>query len=97
YPSRPSCHSRRSCPSRPVQSPMARYTLVYGLRLVAEGSVTGVTDATLNLANGTTAGLTLHTIDGNIPQLRRSLDRSLDAFFDLLPGAQEEDLDAFGD
>ena len=76
---------------------MARYTLVYGLRLVPEGSVTGVTDATLKLADGTTAGLTLHTIDGTIPQLRRSLDRSLDAFFDLLPGAEEEDLDAFGD
>jgi hypothetical protein len=76
---------------------MARYTLVYGLRLVPEGSVAGVADATLTLADGTTAGLTLHTIDGTIPQLRRSLDRSLDAFFDLLPGAEEEDLDAFGD
>jgi hypothetical protein len=78
-------------------APMARYTLVYGLRLVPEGSVRGVADATLTLADGTTAGVTLHTIDGNIPQLRRSLDRSLDAFFDLLPGAEEEDLDAFGD
>ena len=29
--------------------------------------------------------------------LRRSLDRSLDAFFDLLPGAADEDVDAFGD
>jgi len=76
---------------------MARYTLVYGLRLVPEGSVTGVTDATLTLLDGTTTGLTLHTLDGNIPQLRRSLDRSLDAFFDLLPGAEEEDLEAFGD
>ncbi|MSO31150.1 MAG: hypothetical protein EXQ48_09495 [Acidobacteria bacterium] len=76
---------------------MARYTLVYGLRLVPEGSIAGVTDATLTLADGTTAGLTLHTTDGTIPQLRRSLDRSLDAFFDLLPGAEEEDLDAFGD
>lgn len=76
---------------------MARYTLVYGIRLVPEGSVTGVTDATLALADGTAAGLTLHTTDGTIPQLRRSLDRSLDAFFDLLPGAREEDLDAFGD
>ena len=76
---------------------MARYTLVYGLRLVPEGSVTGVTDATLTLTDGTTAGLTLHTIDGTIPQLRRSLDRSLDAFFDLLPGAEEEDLETFGD
>jgi len=76
---------------------MARYTLVYGLRLVPEGSVSGLTDATLKLADGTTAGLTLHTIDGTIPQLRRALDRSLDAFFDLLPGAEEEDQDTFGD
>ena len=72
---------------------MARYTLVYGVRLVPEGSVTGVSDATLTLADGSTAGLTLHTLDGTIPQLRRSLDRSLDAFFDLLPGAEEEDVE----
>jgi len=76
---------------------MARYTLVYGLRLVPEGSVHAVSDATLTLAGGATAGLTLHTLDGTIPQLRRSLDRSLDAFFDLLPGAEEEDLEAFGE
>jgi hypothetical protein len=76
---------------------MARYTLVYGMRLVPEGSVTGLTDATLSLADGSTTGLTLHTLDGTIPQLRRSLDRSLDAFFDLLPGADEEDLERFAD
>jgi hypothetical protein len=63
---------------------MARYTLIYGLRLVPEGSVTK-------------SGVTLHTLDGTIPQLRRSLDRSLDAFFDILPGADEEDLETFGD
>ena len=76
---------------------MARYTLVYGLRLVPEGSVTNVAEATLTLKHGTTSGLTLHTLDGTIPQLRRSLDRSLDAFFDILPGADEEDLETFGD
>jgi hypothetical protein len=76
---------------------MARYTLVYGLRLVPEGSLTALSDAKITLKDGTTAGVTLHTIDGTIPQLRRSLDRSLDAFFDLLPGAEEEDLDTFGD
>ncbi|MDA1185363.1 MAG: allantoinase [Acidobacteria bacterium] len=76
---------------------MARYTLVYGLRLVPEGSVTNATDATLTLKDGTTSGLTLHTLDGTIPQLRRSLDRSLDAFFDILPGADEDDLETFGD
>jgi hypothetical protein len=76
---------------------MARYTLVYGVRLIPEGSLTGVEHASLKLADGSTAGLTLHTFDGTVPQLRRALDRSLDAFFDLLPGAEEEDLEKFGD
>jgi len=76
---------------------MARYTLVYGVRLVPEGSLKGIGEATLTIADGSTAGLTLHTIDGTIPQLRRALDRSLDAFFDLLPGADEEDLERFGE
>ena len=76
---------------------MARYTLVYGLRLVREGSVTDLADATVTLKDGSTSGLTLHTLDGTIPQLRRSLDRSLDAFFDILPGAEDEDLETFGD
>jgi hypothetical protein len=76
---------------------MSRYTLVYGVRLVPEGTLADVHDAKLNLADGTTAGVTLHTLDGTIPQLRRALDRSLDAFFDLLPGAEPDDLDRFGD
>ena len=71
---------------------MARYTLVYGIRLVPEGTLTGVDEGRLKLRNGE-AGLTLHTIDGTIPQLRRALDRSLDAFFELLPGAEDEDRD----
>ncbi|MEQ1727312.1 MAG: allantoinase [Vicinamibacterales bacterium] len=76
---------------------MARYTLVYGVRLIPEGSMKGLDSAMITLADGTTAGVTLHTFDGTIPQLRRSLDRSLDAFFDLLPGADDEDLDRFAD
>ena len=76
---------------------MARYTLVYGVRLIPEGTLKGVDEATLKLADGSTAGLTLHTSDGTIPQLRRALDRSLDAFFDLLPGADDEDVQRFGD
>jgi hypothetical protein len=76
---------------------MARYTLVYGVRLVPEGSLKDFTDATLALADGSAAGVTLHTIDGTIPQLRRAMDRSLDAFFELLPGAEEEDVEKFGD
>ena len=76
---------------------MARYTLVYGLRLVPEGTLKDTQDARLDLADGETAQVTLHTIDGTIPQLRRALDRSLDAFFDFLPGAEEEDRKAFED
>lgn len=76
---------------------MARYTLVYGLRLVPEGSLVEAEDVRLRLANGETAGLALHTIDGTIPQLRRALDRSLDAYFELLPGASEEDRPDFDD
>jgi hypothetical protein len=76
---------------------MARYTLVYGLRLIPENSMKRVDDASVHLADGTSAGVTMHTIDGTIPQLRRALDRSLDAFFDLLPGADDDDLERFGD
>jgi hypothetical protein len=76
---------------------MARYTLVYGVRLIPEGSLQGLADAKMTLADGSNAALTLHTIDGTIPQLRRALDRSLDAFFDLLPGADDEDLNEFAD
>lgn len=76
---------------------MARYTLVYGVRLIPEGTLKGVEEATLKLTDGSTTGLPLHTFDGTLPQLRRALDRSFDAFFDLLPGADEEDVAKFGD
>ena len=76
---------------------MARYTLVYGIRIVPEGTLVDAPDARLTLDGGETAGLTLHTIDGTIPQLRRALDRSLDAFFDFLPGVTDEDKREFDD
>lgn len=76
---------------------MARYTLVYGLRLLPQDSLVDVDDVVLKLKDGESAGLTLHTIDGTIPQLRRALDRSLDAYFEFLPGAAEEDRREFDD
>jgi hypothetical protein len=75
---------------------MARYTLVYGIRLVPEGTLVGADEVRLRLKDGE-AGLTLHTIDGTIPQLRRALDRSLDAFFEFLPGVTDEDRRDFDD
>jgi hypothetical protein len=76
---------------------MARYTLVYGLRLIPEGTLVSAEDVRLTLSSGETAGLTLHTIDGTIPQLRRALDRSLDAYFEFLPGVSDEDKRDFDD
>jgi len=76
---------------------MARYTLVYGLRLIPEGTLIEAEDIKLKLKGGEAAGLTLHTIDGTIPQLRRALDRSLDAYFEFLPGASDEDKRDFDD
>jgi hypothetical protein len=76
---------------------MARYTLVYGLRLIPESTLARTDDVKLTTTDGETMGLTLHTIDGTIPQLRRALDRSLDAFFEFLPGATEEDRREFDD
>ena len=76
---------------------MARYTLVYGIRLVQEGTLVGADEVQLTLKGHETAGLTLHTIDGTIPQLRRALDRSLDAFFEFLPGVSDEDKREFDD
>jgi hypothetical protein len=75
---------------------MARYTLVYGIRLVPEGTLLSADEPRLKLKDGE-AGLTLHTIDGTIPQLRRALDRSLDAFFEFLPGVTDEDRRDFDD
>ena len=96
----PPIYRARPSPSFPLRlynRTMARYTLVYGVRLIPEGSLAGVDEATLKLTDGSTAGLTLHTGDGTVPQLRRALDRSLDVFFDLLPGAESEDVETFGD
>ena len=76
---------------------MSRYTIVYGVRLVPEGSVAGLEGGKIRASDGSTANVTLHTVDGTIPQLRRALDRSLDAFFDLLPGADASDIEAFGE
>lgn len=76
---------------------MARYTLVYGLRLIPEGTLVSANDVTLKLKSGESTGVTLHTIDGTIPQLRRALDRSLDAYFEFLPGASDDDKRDFDD
>jgi hypothetical protein len=64
---------------------MANLTLVYGLRLLPEGEVVEMQDATLKLANGHQAHVTMHTIEGSRQEIETQLKRSLDAFFDFYP------------
>jgi ribosomal 50S subunit-associated protein YjgA (DUF615 family) len=64
---------------------MANLTLVYGLRLLPEGEVTAIQDATLTLGNGHEAHVTMHMIEGSREEIEAQLKRSLDAFFDFYP------------
>ena len=64
---------------------MANLTLIYGMRLLPEGEVIEIQDATLKLANGHQAHVTMHTIEGSRQEIERQLKRSLEAFFDFYP------------
>jgi ribosomal 50S subunit-associated protein YjgA (DUF615 family) len=64
---------------------MAKLTLIYGLRLLPEGEVAEIQDATLKLANGNQAHVAMHTIEGSRQEIEAQLKRSLDAFFDFYP------------
>ncbi len=64
---------------------MANLTLIYGLRLLPEGEVSEIHDATLKLTNGNEAHVTMHSIEGSRQEIERQLKRSLDAFFDFYP------------
>lgn len=64
---------------------MANLTLVYGMRLLPEGEVKEINDATLKLANGHEAHVTMHVLEGSREQIEAQLKQSLDAFFDFYP------------
>lgn len=64
---------------------MANLTLIYGLRLLPEGEVAQVEDATLKLANGHEAHVTMHVLEGSREQIENQLRMSIDAFFDFYP------------
>ncbi len=64
---------------------MANLTLVYGLRLLPEGEVKEIHDATLKLVNGHEAHVTMHVLEGSREDIEKQLKQSLDAFFDFYP------------
>ena len=64
---------------------MANLTLIYGMRLLPEGEVAQVEDATLKLANGHEAHVTMHVLEGSKNEIEKQLKTSLEAFFDFYP------------
>ena len=64
---------------------MAKLTLVYGMRLLPEGEVTEVGEAPIKLANGRTAHVTMHVLEGSKEEIEKQLKNSLDAFFEFYP------------
>jgi hypothetical protein len=64
---------------------MANLTLVYGMRLLPEGEVKEIHDATLKLVNGHDAHVTMHVLEGSREEIENQLKQSLDAFFDFYP------------
>ena len=64
---------------------MANLTLIYGMRLLPEGEVAEIHDATLKLANGHEAHVTMHVLEGSREEIEQQLRHSLDAFFDFYP------------
>jgi hypothetical protein len=67
-----------------VKGASQRGSLVYGMRIFSQGSVAGVEDARVGLADGTSGRVTMHLIEGTRVQIRRQLLQSIDAFFELL-------------
>jgi hypothetical protein len=64
---------------------MANLTLVYGLRLLPEGELKSIEDASLKLANGHEAHVTMHTLEGSREEIQNQLRMSVDAFFEFFP------------
>ncbi len=68
---------------------MANLTLIYGLRLLPEGEIAqtpgAIQDATLKLANGHEAHVTMHVLEGSREEIEGQLRMSIDAFFDFYP------------
>lgn len=64
---------------------MAKLALVYGMRLFPAEELKEVREATLVLKDGRVARITMHLIEGELDDIRRQFDQSIEAFFDLFP------------
>jgi hypothetical protein len=54
------------------------------MRIFPSTDVAAVGDAEVKLADGTSGRISMHLIEGTRAQIRRQLEQSIAAFFDLL-------------
>ena len=65
---------------------MANLTLIYGLRLLPEGEVVEIKDATLKLSNGHQAHVTMHLIEGSRQEIETRAQAQPGCLLRLLSG-----------
>jgi len=64
---------------------MAKLALVYGMRLFPSEELGEVTEAVIKLKSGRTARVTMHLIEGSKDEIEKTLQQSIEAFFDMYP------------
>ena len=68
---------------RLIEGKGRKRVLVYGMRLFEPGMVAKVRRGDILMADGQTARITLHLIEGSVTQIKKQLAASIEAFFDL--------------
>ncbi len=64
---------------------MAKLALVYGMRLLPAEELSEVQEAVIQLKGGRTARVTMHLIEGSKEEIERTLQQSIEAFFEMYP------------
>lgn len=64
---------------------MAKLALVYGMRLFPCEDLEEIQEATITLKKGRTARVTLHLLEGELEDIKKQFDESIDAFFEFYP------------
>lgn len=68
---------------RLIEGKGRKRVLVYGMQLFEHGMLAKVNRGEIVMADGQHRRITFHIIEGSIPQIKKQLATSIDAFFDL--------------
>ncbi len=64
---------------------MAKLALIYGMRLFPSDELGEVEEAIVKLKNGRAARVSMHLIEGSKEEIEKTLQQSVDAFFEMYP------------